>query len=85
MGDSVVACTFKPSTWWAEAGISLTLWLVGSTKQDPRHPGLHRETLSQKTREGGRKGEGKERRGEGAEEEMYWSGEKEEQQQQQLK
>jgi hypothetical protein len=43
----VVAHTFNPSTWEAEAGGFLSLRPAWSTEWDPEQPGLHRETLSQ--------------------------------------
>ena len=45
---TVVAHAFKPSTWEAEASGFLSLRQVWSTELDPGHPGLYRETLSQK-------------------------------------
>jgi hypothetical protein len=43
----VVAHTFNPSTWEAEAGGFLSSRLAWSTVWIPGKPGLHRETLSQ--------------------------------------
>jgi hypothetical protein len=43
----VVAHTFNPSTWEAEAGGFLSSRPAWSTKRVPGQPGLHRETLSQ--------------------------------------
>jgi hypothetical protein len=45
----VVAYAFSPSTWEAEAGGFLSSRPAWSTKWVPGQPGLHRETLSQKT------------------------------------
>jgi hypothetical protein len=49
-GRAVVVHAFNPSTWEAEAGGFLSLRPVWSTKWVPGQPGLHRETLSQKTK-----------------------------------
>jgi hypothetical protein len=46
----VVMHTFNPSTWEAEAGGSLSSRPAWSTKWVPGQPRLHRETLSQKTK-----------------------------------
>jgi hypothetical protein len=46
----VVAHTFNPSTWEAEAGKFLSLRPAWSTKWVPGQPGLHRETLSPKNK-----------------------------------
>jgi hypothetical protein len=46
----VVAHTFNPSTWEAEAGGFLSSRPAWSTKWVPGQPGLHRETLSRKTK-----------------------------------
>jgi hypothetical protein len=46
----VVAHTFNCSTREAEAGGFLSLRLAWSTKGVPGQPGLHRETLPQKTK-----------------------------------
>jgi hypothetical protein len=46
----MVAHTFNPSTWEAEAGGFLSLRPAWSTKWVPGQPGLYRETLSQKTK-----------------------------------
>jgi hypothetical protein len=46
----MVAHVFDPSTWEAEAGGFLSSRPVWSTKWVPGQPGLHRETLSQKTK-----------------------------------
>jgi hypothetical protein len=46
----MVAHTFNPSTWEAEAGRSLSSRPAWSTKWVPGQPGLHRETLSRKTK-----------------------------------
>jgi hypothetical protein len=46
----LVVHAFNPSTWEAEAGGSLSLRPVLSTKCVPGQPRLHRETLSQKTK-----------------------------------
>jgi hypothetical protein len=45
----MVAHAFNPSTWEAEAGRFLSLRPAWSTEWVPGQPGLHRETLSQKT------------------------------------
>jgi hypothetical protein len=45
-----VAHAFIPSTWEAEAGGFLSSRPAWSTKWVPGHPGLHRETLSRKTK-----------------------------------
>ena len=58
----VVAHTFIPSTWKAEAGECLSLRLAWPTELDPGQPGLHRETLSWKKKKKKRK---KKRRKEG--------------------
>jgi hypothetical protein len=44
----VVAHTFDPSTWEAEAGGFLSSRPAWSTKWVPGQPGIYRETLSQK-------------------------------------
>jgi hypothetical protein len=41
---------FNPSTWEAEAGRFLSSSPAWSTERVPGQPGLHRETLSQKTK-----------------------------------
>jgi hypothetical protein len=46
----MVAHTFHPSTWEAEAGGFLSSRPAWSTEWVPGPPGLHRETLSQKTK-----------------------------------
>jgi hypothetical protein len=46
----VEAHTFNPSTWEAETGRFLSSRLAWSTKWVSGHPGLHRETLSRKTK-----------------------------------
>jgi hypothetical protein len=46
----VVAHAFNPSTWEAEAGGFLSSRPAWSTEQVPGQPGLHRETLSRKTK-----------------------------------
>jgi hypothetical protein len=46
----VVAHTFNPSTWEAEAGGFLSSRPAWSTEWVPGQPGLYRETLSQKTK-----------------------------------
>jgi hypothetical protein len=46
----VVAKAFNPSTWEAEAGRFLSSRPAWSTEWVPRQPGIHRETLSQKTK-----------------------------------
>jgi hypothetical protein len=51
----VVEHTFNPSTWEAEAGRSLNLRPAWSTERIPGHPELHRETLSQKTKQNKKK------------------------------
>ena len=45
---AVVAHSFNPSTWEAEAGRFQSSRPAWSTKWVPEHPGLHRETLSRK-------------------------------------
>jgi hypothetical protein len=45
---AVVAHAFNPSTWEAETGRFLSSRPARSTEWVPGHPGLHRETLSQK-------------------------------------
>jgi hypothetical protein len=47
---SVVAHAFNPSTWEAEAGGFLSSRPAWSTEQVPGQPGLHKETLSCKTK-----------------------------------
>jgi hypothetical protein len=47
MEQGVVAHTFNPSTWEAEAGEFLSSRPAWSTKSFPGQPGLYRETLSQ--------------------------------------
>jgi hypothetical protein len=47
---AVVVHTFNSSTWEAEAGRFLSSRPAWSTKWVPGQPGLHRETLSRKTR-----------------------------------
>jgi hypothetical protein len=42
---------FDPSTWEAEAGGFLSSRPAWSTEWVPGQPGLHRETLSQKTKQ----------------------------------
>jgi hypothetical protein len=46
----VVPHAFNPSTWEAEAGGFLSSRPAWSTKWVPGQPGLHRETLSRKTK-----------------------------------
>jgi hypothetical protein len=46
----VVAHAFYPSTWEAEAGGFLSSRPAWATEWVPGQPGLHRETLSQKTK-----------------------------------
>jgi hypothetical protein len=46
----VVVHAFNPSTWEAEAGEFLSSRPAWSTEQVPGQPGLHRETLSRKTK-----------------------------------
>jgi hypothetical protein len=46
----VVAHAFNPSTWEAEAGGFLSSRPAWSTERVPGQPGLHRETLSRKTK-----------------------------------
>jgi hypothetical protein len=48
--QAVVAHSFDPSTREVEAGGSLRSSPAWSTKKVPVHPGLYRETLSQKTK-----------------------------------
>jgi hypothetical protein len=45
-----VAQAFNPSTWEAEAGRFLSSRPAWSTVGVPGQPGLHRETLSQKSK-----------------------------------
>jgi hypothetical protein len=47
---AVVAYTVNSSTWEAEASGSLWVWGQPGTEQVPGQPGLHRETLSQKSK-----------------------------------
>jgi hypothetical protein len=47
----MVTHAFNPSTWEAEAGGFLSLKPVWSTEWVIGQPGLHRETLSQKTKQ----------------------------------
>jgi hypothetical protein len=55
----VVAHTFNPSTWEAEASRSLSLRSTWSTECGLGQPGLHRETLSWKNqKEDKEQGEG---------------------------
>jgi hypothetical protein len=44
----MVAHAFNSSIWEAEAGEFLSSRTAWSTEYVPGHPGLHRETLSQK-------------------------------------
>jgi hypothetical protein len=46
----VVVHAFNPSTWEAEAGGFLNSRTAWSTELVPGQPGLHRETLSRKTK-----------------------------------
>jgi hypothetical protein len=48
--SGVVAHAFNPSTWEAEAGVFLSSRPAWSTEWVPGQPGLHWETLSQKTK-----------------------------------
>jgi hypothetical protein len=48
--QAVVAYTFNPSTWEAEAGGFLSSRPTWSTEWVPGQPGLHRQTLSWKTK-----------------------------------
>jgi hypothetical protein len=48
---AVMAHTFDPSTWEAKAGRFLSLRPAWSTEWVPGQPGLHRETLSWKTKQ----------------------------------
>jgi hypothetical protein len=48
---AVVVHAFNPSTWEAEAGGFLSSRPAWSTERVPGQPGLHRETLSQKTKQ----------------------------------
>jgi hypothetical protein len=50
VSPGVVAHVFNLSTWEAEAGGFLSSRPAWSTKWVPGQPGLHRETLSQKTK-----------------------------------
>jgi hypothetical protein len=47
---AVVGHSFNPSIWEAEAGRFLNLRPAWSTVRVPGQPGLHRETLFQKTK-----------------------------------
>jgi hypothetical protein len=47
---AVVANAFNPSTWEAEAGGFLSSRSAWSTEWVPEQPGLHRDTLSRKTK-----------------------------------
>jgi hypothetical protein len=47
----MVAHTFNPSTWEAEAGGFLSSRPAWSTERAPGQTGLHRGTLSQKTKQ----------------------------------
>ena len=47
--QAVVAHTYNPSTWEAEAGGFLSSRPAWSTEWDPGQPGLYRETLSRKS------------------------------------
>jgi hypothetical protein len=47
----VVVHAFNPSTWEAEAGEFLSSRPAWSTEWVPGQPGLHRETLSRKTKQ----------------------------------
>jgi hypothetical protein len=60
-----VAHTFNPSTWEAEAGGFLSSKPAWSTECVPGQSGLHRETLSRKTKQKlkGKERKGKERKG----------------------
>jgi hypothetical protein len=49
--QGVVAHTFNPNTWEAEAGRFLSSRLAWSTKRVPGQPGLYRENLSKKNKE----------------------------------
>ena len=51
LSRAVVAHTFNPSTWEAEAGEFLSSRPAWSTKWVPGQPGLYRETLSPKTKQ----------------------------------
>jgi hypothetical protein len=46
----MVANAFNLSTWEAEAGRSLSSRPAWSTEQVPGQPGLHKETMHQKTK-----------------------------------
>jgi hypothetical protein len=46
----VVVHAFNPSTWEAEAGRSLSSKPAWSTEQVARHLGIHRKTMSQKSK-----------------------------------
>jgi hypothetical protein len=48
--QAVVAHAFTTSTWETEAGWFLSSRSTWSTKWVPGQPGLHRETLSRKTK-----------------------------------
>jgi hypothetical protein len=49
--NGMVGHTFNPSTWEAEAGEFLSSRPAWSTSRVPGQPGLHRETLSRKTKQ----------------------------------
>jgi hypothetical protein len=57
-GRAVVAHAFNPSTWEAEAGRFLSSRPAWSTGRVPGQPGLHRETLSRKTKKKKKKKDG---------------------------
>jgi hypothetical protein len=46
----VVAHAFNPGTWEVEAGRFLSSRPAWSTERVPGQPGLHKETLSRKTK-----------------------------------
>jgi hypothetical protein len=58
----VVAHAFNPSTWEAEAVGFLSSRPAWSTEQVPGQPGLHRETLSRKTKKQTKKKKNRQRK-----------------------
>jgi hypothetical protein len=55
VSPGVVAHTFNPSTWEAEAGGFLSSRPAWSTEWVPGQPGLHRETLSRRNKKNQKK------------------------------
>ena len=58
----MVAHAFNPSTWEAEAGVFQSLRPAWSTEWVPGQPGLHRETLSRKTKQNKTKNKNKQKK-----------------------